>query len=501
MTAEPEGLPTPVRHRRRIRQRILRTAEFIAVGVLGAVLGMLIAGSVTTGVGPFQADMSLRPALSGSTTVAVPPLGELQLDTHSGPVRLRVRIDQLRGDAARAIVADPEQLRGLGAEVNQDLRNGLQSLIVRTVLVTVLGAALLGLLVFRRWRATLAAAGAGLAALAVAGAIAASTLNDRSLAEPRFTGLLASAPTAVGDVRDIVARFDAYRLQLGRLVSNISELYSVTSQLPVFVADDETVRVLHVSDLHLNPAAYEVIGSVVRQFDVDVVIDTGDITDFGSEPEARYVQSIGALGVPYVYVRGNHDSRLTQAAIARQPGAVVLDGSQIVEVAGLRLLGQGDPRFTPDKTTRDDDAPPEVLELVGRQLLEAYDDDALGVDLVAVHDPSAAGPLIGEAPLVLAGHTHQRRVKTTDGTTLFVQGSTGGAGLRALEGEEPTDITLSVLYIDSATRTLQAYDDITLGGLGLTDARISRRVVATAQPGPSPSVRAPSPAPSPSASR
>lgn len=472
----------------RTRHRWFVTAELIAVGVLGAVLGMLIAGQVTTGIGPFQAEMSLRPALSGNTTVAVPPLGELRLDTHSGPVRLGVRITQLRGDAARAIVADPEQLRGLGAAVNQDLRDGLRALIIRTVLVTVLGAALLGLLVLRRWRATLAAAGAGFAALAVVGAITASTLNEQSLAEPEFTGLLASAPTAVGDVQDVVARFDAYRLQLGRLVSNVSELYSVTSRLPVFTASDDTIRVLHVSDLHLNPASYDVIGSVVRQFDIDIVVDTGDITDFGSVPENRYVEGIGALGVPYVYVRGNHDSRLTQAAIARQPHATVLDGPQVVQVGGLRLLGQGDPRFTPDKTTRDDDAPPEVLKLVGEQLLEAYDDAALKPDLVLTHDPLTTGPLLGKVPLVLAGHSHERSVTTTDGTIVFVQGSTGGAGLRALEGEEPTDISLSVLYLDPGTRLLQAYDDITLGGLGLNDARISRRVVASApEPTPSPS--------------
>lgn len=469
-----------------VRRRVLLTAELVAVGVLGAVLGLLIAGRVTTGVGPFEADLSLRPSLAGSTTVAVPPLGELRLDTHAGPVRLEVRINQLRSDAARAIVADPEQLRGLGEEVNQDLRDGLQSLVVRTVTVTVLGAALLGLLVFRRWRATLAAAGAGFAALAAVAAVTAATVNERSLAEPRFTGLLASAPTVVGDVQDIVERFDAYRLQLGRLVSNVSELYSVTSRLPVFTADDDTVRVLHVSDLHLNPAAYDVISSVVGQFDIDVVVDSGDITDRGSAPETRYVERIGALGVPYIYVRGNHDSRLIQAAVTRQPNATVLDGPQVVEVAGLRLLGQGDPRFTPDKTTRDDDAPPEVVELVGRQLLEAFQAAPVPPDLVVTHDPLTARALLGAAPLVLAGHTHRPSAETTDGTTLLIQGSTGGAGLRALEGDEPTDITLSVLYLDKTTRVLQAYDAITLGGLGLNDARISRRVVA-GEAGPSPS--------------
>lgn len=37
------------------------------------------------------------------------------------------------------------------------------------------------------------------------GGVTAVTADSRSLAEPRFTGLLASAPGALGDVRDILA--------------------------------------------------------------------------------------------------------------------------------------------------------------------------------------------------------------------------------------------------------------------------------------------------------
>jgi Icc-related predicted phosphoesterase len=479
------------------RDRVLLALELAAVGLLGAVLGLLVAGTVTTAVGPFQAQMSLTPSASGSTVVAIPPLGELQVDTHDGPIRLGVRVTQLRDEAARSIVADPESLRGLGDRVNEDLRDGVQSLVVRTVLVTVAGAALLGLLVFRRWRATLAAGGAGLGALAVAGAISAATFDETSLAEPRYTGLLASAPTAVGDVRDIVERFDAYQLQLGRLVANVSELYSVTSALPVFTPDDDTVRLLFVSDLHLNPASFEVIESVVEQFRVDAVVDTGDITDFGSSAESRYVAGIGDVGVPYVWIRGNHDSSLTQIAVGLQPNAVVLDGPEVVEVAGIGFVGQGDPRFTPDKTTRDDDAPTEVLTAVGNALREALEDEPAPPDVVLVHDPISAGPLLGEVPLVLSGHVHERRAETVDGTTHLVQGSTGGAGLRALEGEEPTPIMLSVLYLDRESGELQAYDDITLGGLGVSDARISRTVVA--EPEEPAATPRPSPAPSPTA--
>jgi predicted phosphodiesterase len=461
------------------RARAVLLAEVVLVGVIGALIGLLVAGRVTVPVGPFDARMALLGTLSGGTTVDVPPLGQLQLDTHQGPVRLNIAIQTLRTDAARAIVADPDQLRGLGDDVQSDLRSGMVQLLLRTVLVTVAGAAALGLLVFRhRWRRVAAAAAAGLGALLVTAGVAAATFDERSLAEPRFTGLLASAPTAVGDVRDLVERFDVYQLQLGRLVSNLSELYAVTSNLPVYTANDETVRVLHVSDLHLNPGAFDVIRSVVTQFQVDVVIDTGDLTDFGSAAESRYIAQIPSVGAPYVYVRGNHDSSATQAAVAALPNATVLDGPELVEVAGLRFLGLGDPRFTPDKSTRDDPEADETALLgVGRTLARSVRTAADPPHVVAVHDPISARPLLGVAPLVLAGHVHRREDVEQDGTLLVVQGSTGGAGLRALEGEEPTPITLTVLYLESETGQLQAYDDITLGGLGINDARISRTVV------------------------
>jgi hypothetical protein len=62
-----------------------------------------------------------------------------------------------------------------------------------------------------------------------------------------------------------------------------------------------------------------------------------------------------------------------QDAVARQPNTTVLDGPQVVEVAGIRLLGQGDPRFIRDSETRGQ-APPEILEVVGQRLREAYDE-------------------------------------------------------------------------------------------------------------------------------
>ena len=62
-------------------------------------------------------------------------------------------------------------------------------------------------------------------------------------------------------------------------------------------------------------------------------------------------------------------------------------------------------------------------------------------------------------------------------TRLMVGGSSGGAGLRGLEGETPTPLEMSVLYLDK-THTLQAYDEITLGGSGKAEVTIERHIAA-----------------------
>ncbi len=78
---------------------------------------------------------------------------------------------------------------------------------------------------------------------------------------------------------------------------------------------------------------------------------------------------------------------------------------------------------------------------------------------------------------------------------LMVEGSTGGAGLRGLEGEEPHPLAMSVLYFDNL-HALQAYDDIQVGGAGQAQVTLNRTVVEQppVPPGPAEGQRQP-PAP------
>ncbi|MEO3972592.1 metallophosphoesterase [Streptomyces sp. CAU 1734] len=455
-----------------------RALGLTAVVLAGAWLGLLIVGSVQTAIGPMNTTMTLRPDLTGGTKINVSPLGALELDSHHAPVRLDVNVEQLDPVRARALVEHPERLAGLQDEVAGDVAGGAAELAVRSCAAVVLGATALGLAVYRRPRRALAAGGIALGLLAASGVTAFATWNPKSVLEPRFSGLLTGAPSLVGDARSIVSDFDVYQKELARLVTNVTKLYDATSTLPTYQPDPATMRVLHVSDIHLNPASWHVIGTLVEQYDIDVIIDSGDTMDHGTAAENAFLDPIADLGAPYVWVRGNHDSRITQAYLERMRNVHVLDEGRAVTVGGLRIAGSGDPQFTPDRTAVRGGDPAE--RMTGIRLASALRDQTRAgtpADIAVVHNPVAARETDGTVPLVLAGHVHRRvseRLKL--GTRLKIEGSTGGGGLRALQNDKPEKVRASVLYLDRDTRRLQAWDEITLGGLGLATAEVSRHL-------------------------
>ncbi|OSZ59503.1 hypothetical protein OQI_16045 [Streptomyces pharetrae CZA14] len=466
-----------------------RALGMVAVVLLGGWLGLLAVGQVRVPVGPMDTTMTLRPSFTGGTKINVSPLGALHLDSHIAPVRLDVNVDQLDPVRSQALVDHPERLSGLQDEVTRDIGHGTLDLAVRSCVAVVTGATALGLAVYRRPGRALASGGLALALLAASGATAYATWNPKSVLEPRFSGLLSSAPSVVGDARSIVTEFDVYQKELARLVTNVTKLYDATSTLPAYAPDPTTIRVLHVSDIHLNPASWKIIASLVEQYEVNVIVDSGDTMDHGTAAENGFLDPIEDLGAPYVWVRGNHDSRVTQRYLEGLENVTVLDDGRARTIAGLRFAGIGDPQFTPDRTDRP--GAEQSQELAGARLASALRDQrAAGtpVDVAIAHEPAAARQTDGEVPLVLAGHVHHQKTEVMKyGTRLRVEGSTGGSGLRAVEGREPDPIEASILYFDRDTRRLQAWDAIRLGGLGETTAEVSRHLVEENEPGASPS--------------
>ena len=484
----------------------------LLVTLIGAFLGLLLGARTPVEIGPFNAELRVTPSVSGETAVLIPPLGSLRLDSHHGPTQLTIQLGALDQARTQAMLSDPGGVTRAASNVADDVVDGVIRAGLASLGAAVLGAMLLAALVFRNMRRVAWAGGLAFAVMAGSLGIAAATFRVNAIEEPRYEGLLVNAPALIGDVQQIADDYERYTDQLQSLVSNASVLYTAASSIDAFTPDDTMTRVLHVSDLHLNPAAWQIMRTVVEQYDIDVIIDTGDITDWGSEPEAEaYVTTIRLMRIPYVWVRGNHDSEsVTQAAVAEQPNAIVLD-NDVTTVAGLTIAGIGDPRFTPDQRT--DPHSDEELAAARQRVVEAGAElaatiQAYGepVNLAAVHDPVTAEPLEGVVPLVLAGHAHDRRVGPIQPpdqppeaeeevalepgqTRLMVQGSTGGAGLRGLQGEHPKPLALSVLYFNEFQQ-LVAYDDIQVGGHGLSEASVQRNLI---DPAPEPPLGVPTP--------
>jgi predicted phosphodiesterase len=497
-------------HRHRERSRWWSALRLVIFSVAGAAIALALMGHIPAKVGPFETTFAARPSLEGHTVVHLAPLGTIDLDTHDAPLTLDARVDEIGVEDAERIANNPRAVERLGAEAAREVRSALVGLAVRCLIVAVVGGAIGALVARTDWRAGLTGALVAGLLVAVLGGGAALTFDANAVSEPRYSGLLTRAPAAVGDVEDVLDRFGEYRAQLGELVDNVATLYLAGEQLPTF-EPGRTIRILHVSDIHLNPGAFDLMRRLTDQFSVDAIADTGDITDWGTDPETALVGQIATLDVPYVWVRGNHDSRSTQAAIADIPNAVVLDGEG-AEVAGLQFWGIGDPRYTPDKSEavpgqseqeRARAFAPTVADRLER-------DEPPQVDVAMVHDSRMAAELGGQVPLVLAGHGHVPRVDTiepftgeesgegngdgedttttsettttTEGevpeeTMLLVEGSTGGGGLRALQGDEPLPLTASVLYFDPTTHRLLAYDRVRVSGLGGTGATIDRHII------------------------
>ncbi|MEO6958294.1 MAG: metallophosphoesterase [Antricoccus sp.] len=280
---------------------------------------------------------------------------------------------------------------------------------------------------------------------------------------------------ALRRVSGLRPRFGAYRQQIGEISASVTGILRALSAIPSPPPTD-SIRIVHVSDIHNNPMAYDAIKAIVEQSGADAVIDTGDIGDWGRSFESATFARIARIPVPYLFLKGNHDGPRTLIELAKISSVRVIDDAIPVDIRGLRLIGLRDPRFTPDKSTGDDHYAKEKLRTLGTQFATTV--KAAEADVALVHDPIIGAQLAGVVPLVLAGHTHVRAERAREGTLFLTQGSSGGAGLRGVRQEPPQDLTITTLYFDAQSRRLSAVDEYTIGGISLRTVTLQRRDAA-----------------------
>lgn len=194
---------------------------------------------------------------------------------------------------------------------------------------------------------------------------------------------------------------------------------------------------------------------------IDFIVDTGDLTDYGTPLETLLLKRIGRLPVPYLFAAGNHDSPAVIEKLKKLPNVKVLQGNPVRE-KGLVVAGFPDPSSTTGNI-----APPPLESIPG--YAAGIKDKIAGIgaspDVLAVHNHRIAARLAGVAPVLLFGHNHQLGIEEQGGSVMVNSGSTGAAGIRGLQATKEVPYTMSLLHFQktaqgfrlSAVDTFQVY--------------------------------------------
>ena len=253
---------------------------------------------------------------------------------------------------------------------------------------------------------------------------------------------------------------------------------------PQSLNEPVAARILFVSDVH-GAQQYPLMKAIVDEEQVDAVIDLGDLVNFGSVTEAETVglfKGIESLGVPYLFVRGNHDASAAGDTalldrLAKVPNVVLLQPNPDTytehTLHGLRIAGFNDPRWFGDDN-RNNAAKQEPA----REAFEEAFADRPRPDLVVSHEPGAVRD-VTRADILAHGHMHSDSLEdNVIGVGTFTGGGPFSHFLQGTDGEEltgqPSAFDIAVFGLDCQLTSLTryqfrnviegrpAYDDVTL---------------------------------------
>ncbi|MCG8402112.1 MAG: metallophosphoesterase family protein [Firmicutes bacterium] len=399
------------------------------LAVTGALLLISLFGNMYFYIEALQFRVSVQLHTTGQTRVEIPPLGTVMAHTHATPVLLSIRLENIDLQPLQKLLDEPPAKNEIIDQGKSVLRRVAALFIMKLLALTLLGAAL-GVLTTRtrdpRKYITGLAAGFLLVCLLLFGTYL--TYDQSAFRKPQYSGVLRAAPWMVSMAQETLGKIETLGEQLEQVAAGLNQLYSRVDELQPLGEEQTELKILHISDLHNNPAGMDFVFKVANLFDVHMIIDTGDISDFGSPLETLLLDRLSHLNIPYLFIPGNHDSPSIIEKMDSIPGVTVVNG--LLELNGLVFYGVPDPSSAGNFIT-----PPDLSSVprlvVG--VMDKLEQLPRNVDILLLHNDKMARSLIGTAPVILFGHSHQQRIETKENSILVNAGTSGASGLRGLQ--------------------------------------------------------------------
>lgn len=437
---------------------------------LGLVLFVNLFSATDYQLASVTINLKMQLGFPAQTRIVLPLVGQVAAPTHLFPARLSVELRTVDLAVLRGLVFSSSLQ---SEEILESIREGVLTVLLLFTIKTIsLGSAgsvfLLFLSGIRESRKLIWGGLSGALAVVIILGSLYLTYDIGAFERLEYDGMIEAAPWVLNLAWDALSQVE----ELGERVQTLAgNLYAVLQELenlgPLGLVQADLL-VLHVSDIHNNPIAYNFAKQVIESFPVDFVMDTGDLTDWGTALEAEITNRIVELKLPYLFVTGNHDSPEVLRKLSTIPNAVLISHEE-QNISGLRIAGTGDLVADSYLATP---ASPSELDAYVKELNTAWSQTVTRPDVFMVHNHIVAEGLHpGLFPVVVHGHTHLWGLKDMGETVYINAGTTGAAGIRGFQGREPLPYSLSLLYFGANQEgklVLQAVDGVHVTGLGMS---------------------------------
>ncbi|MGZ8612504.1 MAG: hypothetical protein ACXWX0_09575, partial [Actinomycetota bacterium] len=182
-------------------RRVGALAAAIAVGLVGAWIGMALFARTTVPLGPFRVELGAGFG-RGETRLGLPPFGALTADTHLSPLGLSATLQDVGVEGLTDAVYR-QGIDGLVAAVERDARERIPVFAWQVLTAAAVGGTVLAMLVFRtRWRLVAASASSSVLGVALCLILVLASFRPGAFAEPTYSGSLTLAPKLLGSARE-----------------------------------------------------------------------------------------------------------------------------------------------------------------------------------------------------------------------------------------------------------------------------------------------------------
>ena len=436
----------------------LKPAMPLFLSLFMALLFIQLFSPLSFSMGAFQVEARASVQLHGETVFAVPPFGEVRAATHWTPLRITLSLSGLDLPKLEKAVTTAQDREDFVQSLSAQWPGQVWKFALWLLFLSTLGGLCAFFLIrafsyghdhnhdhnhshnLRLWP-ILSCILAGLLGGAILISTTAITFNRKAFERPKYVGVLQAAPWIINFIDRGLDHIDEVGRKLEVISRNLTTVFESMDGVNSVAAGNADLRVLHVSDLHNNPAGLDFILEVAANFGVDMIIDTGDMTDYGTAVEASLSERLARLEIPYIFVPGNHDSQEVVRYLRRLRPVTVLDGKE-VKFKGLTIYGVGDPASKKDDLV----ASQEDYQEQDRQIAGAMRERTNPPDILAVHSKQCVASVEGFVPLILTGHSHRAAVRQQGETVIVDAGTTGAAGIRILQNEGPVPYSVSLLH-------------------------------------------------------